>query len=178
MDVIPNILVTRERVRAEFAKCVSKATAKDLESFIMEWSKNYDVDSGASTTIHELYETKTKDLLHAIQTDPALVEKYQPSVIVVLDPSQLVVDAKTQERNSDADVDAGQTGQAMDIDKLINEDEEMPEEDRKRMEGQYMKVCKRCHSKNIVWDLKQIRGADEPMTAFFKCRDCAARWKE
>ncbi len=177
MDVIPNILVTRERVRAEFAKCVSKATAKDLESCIMEWSKNYDVDSGASTTIHELYETKTKDLLHAIQTDPSLVEKYQPSVMVALDPSQLVVvNSRQQERNSDVDVN----GQAiaMDIDKLINEDEEMPEEDRKRIEGQYMKKCKRCHSKNVVWDLKQTRGADEPMTAFLRCRDCAARWKE
>jgi transcription elongation factor S-II len=38
-------------------------------------------------------------------------------------------------------------------------------------------TCKKCFSKNTNFYQLQTRGADEPMTNFVNCFDCANRWK-
>lgn len=37
--------------------------------------------------------------------------------------------------------------------------------------------CGRCKSKNVDYYQMQTRSADEPMTAYFTCKGCGARWK-
>lgn len=44
-------------------------------------------------------------------------------------------------------------------------------------ESKGMFTCKRCKSKRISNYEKQTRSADEPMTQFFECLDCGARWR-
>ena len=38
-------------------------------------------------------------------------------------------------------------------------------------------TCRRCGSKNVLWDQKQTRSADEAMTIFCTCGDCKSRWR-
>ena len=37
--------------------------------------------------------------------------------------------------------------------------------------------CNRCKSKNVTYYQMQTRSADEPMTTYFTCKNCGARWK-
>lgn len=38
-------------------------------------------------------------------------------------------------------------------------------------------ICGKCKKNKISYYEKQIRSADEPMTAFFRCISCGHRWK-
>jgi DNA-directed RNA polymerase III subunit RPC11 len=38
--------------------------------------------------------------------------------------------------------------------------------------------CARCGNKRAYFMQIQIRSADEPMTIFFKCVECAYQWRE
>ena len=37
--------------------------------------------------------------------------------------------------------------------------------------------CHKCHSSNVIFDLRQTRSADEGMTAVVSCLKCGAAWK-
>lgn len=39
-------------------------------------------------------------------------------------------------------------------------------------------VCENCGCKKIDLVQKQLRGADEPMTCFFTCKQCGEKWTE
>lgn len=38
--------------------------------------------------------------------------------------------------------------------------------------------CQRCGKRNVTYKQAQTRSADEPMTTFYYCTDCGARWKQ
>lgn len=38
--------------------------------------------------------------------------------------------------------------------------------------------CKFCNSTHIIFDVKQIRSADEGSSIFYACQDCRRNWKE
>ena len=38
--------------------------------------------------------------------------------------------------------------------------------------------CPKCTSRRAYFQQLQIRSADEPMTAFYKCVECGFRWRE
>lgn len=38
--------------------------------------------------------------------------------------------------------------------------------------------CPKCSGKRAYFKQIQIRSADEPMTTFYKCTECAYQWKE
>lgn len=60
---------------------------------------------------------------------------------------------------------------------LTSNESVIAEDEQARTQVEGIMVCTRCKSSDITWDQKQTRGADESMTVFFQCRNCAKRWK-
>jgi transcription elongation factor S-II len=45
------------------------------------------------------------------------------------------------------------------------------------VQGTDMFKCGKCHKRNCTYFQMQTRSADEPMTTFVTCLECANRWK-
>ena len=102
----------------------------------------------------------------------ALLARYSPDQLAQLDDA-ILAKGSPIEKWADA-----YRERKREEDELLRSNESVIEEDecaRQQVEG--IMVCTRCKSTDITWDQKQTRGADESMTVFFQCRNCAKRWK-
>lgn len=183
-------LITREKVRDAFWRranarilegkqmvdqIVDTNWCKALEQAVWDWSKDRDVDTDESSCNHPLYEYKTKQMLYALIHNAALLsKKYTPTQLVVLDDRHLAEGTQADDMHAPPKDEVN----LEDIVMADTEDiEEMPQEEREVVEAHAMMICRKCRGTDIQWELKQTRGADEPMTEFCYCKTCGTRWR-
>lgn len=63
------------------------------------------------------------------------------------------------------------------VEELFSKQSEEEKKQEKKKKRSLMQ-CPKCKGRNVSVQHKQVRSADEGMTAFCHCRDCNQKWKE
>jgi transcription elongation factor S-II len=152
---------------------LSPIEAEDLEigifNFAIDYAKeNNIVCSWSFELFREIYIAKTRSIYanmkqHSYVGNPQLMERFRENVfkpheIAVMTPDVLYPD---KWKNI--------------IDQELKRNKASYEITEVSMTDKV--VCGKCKKNKISYYEKQIRSADEPMTAFFRCISCGHRWK-
>lgn len=164
----------RERTRELFQSIgLSELQAKDLEIGIYNYSIDYAKENNIICSwqfelFREIYISKSRSIFANLKQDSyvgnmQLRERlkddvFKPHEIAMMSPDILFPDKWR------AIIE-----QELERNKVAYEITEVSMTDKV--------ICGKCKKNKISYYEKQIRSADEPMTAFFRCISCGHRWK-
>jgi DNA-directed RNA polymerase subunit M/transcription elongation factor TFIIS len=103
------------------------------------------------------------ELLHILIHKPEL-RKYDPEAMVRMPPHELMEGTCLQRVRDQID------GHETRFKLMLSE--KFDELERETRDKDQLVHCRKCNSTNIILDMRQVRSADESMTAFVSCLNC------
>lgn len=103
------------------------------------------------------------ELLHILIHKPEL-RKYDPEAMVRMPPHELMEGTCLQRVRGQID------GHETRFKLMLSE--KFEELERETRDKEQLVHCRKCNSTNIILDMRQVRSADESMTAFVSCLNC------
>ncbi|MCH9716689.1 MAG: hypothetical protein K0U52_06335 [Gammaproteobacteria bacterium] len=117
------------------------------------------------------YGDKCKQLYFNLNNNPMLLDTYDIDTLVHLSDEDLAVGTAVEKWRQEYEKTK------VFEQNILLQKQEYDKEEQKMDSSKSTLVCGHCHSRDIDTDLKQTRGADEPMTCFCLCKNCGKRWR-
>ncbi len=117
------------------------------------------------------YGDKCKQLYFNLNNNPCILDTYALESLVHISDDDFAVGTPVEEWRREYEK------KKIFEQNILSQKQEYDKEEQKMDNSKSTLVCGRCHSKDIDTDLKQTRGADEPMTCFCACKNCGKRWR-
>lgn len=164
----------RNQIRALFETLgLSDVQAQDLEIGIYNYTIDYTkenniVCSWAYELFREVYTAKARSIYANLKKDsyvqnPQLAERFRENVFKPHEIANMTPDVLFPDKwRTIIDQELLRNKVAYEITEVSMTDKV---------------ICGKCKKNKISYYEKQIRSADEPMTAFFRCISCGHRWK-
>lgn len=111
---------------------------------------------------------KYQQVVYALIINADFLSSFSPEQLYFMDDLELCKTTHIHDRENNY------TTQLQQLQHMLHEEEKCD-----TTEDKYAPIllCRACKSSNVVWQGKQLKSADEPMTIFCKCESCGANWK-
>jgi DNA-directed RNA polymerase subunit M/transcription elongation factor TFIIS len=163
----------RIATNALLAKIVDPSVAADIEVGIYNWTIQF-------ATEYKIIKNWNNRFFMSVYSDKAR------SVLVNLDETSYINNSRLKQRLAEHEFQPNEipfmNPQSLypeiwrdNIDRKIKREETVYEEKPVAMTDQFK--CGKCKKRECVFQEKQLRSCDEPMTLFITCINCGNRWK-
>jgi transcription elongation factor S-II len=152
----------RENTIAKFKKIINEKIAKDVETSIFNFSKEYATINETPYLLDSIYDTKSEEIL------AQLTNKESDFLVNALKSNKI-----------DGNKIAFMKPEELDPDKYnsIIKKQQMAEYKKNNAEGSNAFTCSKCKKSKCTVSTKQTRSGDEPPTTFVDCLECGHKFK-
>ena len=152
----------RESTISKFKKIINEKIAKDVETSIYNFSKEYATINETPYLLDSIYDTKSEEIL------AQLTNKESDFLVNALKNNKI-----------DGTKIAFMKPEELDPDKYnsIIKKQQMAEYKKNNTEGSSIFTCSKCKKSKCSVTTKQTRSGDEPPTTFVNCLECGHTFK-
>ena len=153
---------TREIIVSKFKKIINEKIAKDVETSIYNFSKEYATINETPYLLDSIYDTKSEEILAQLTNKE----------------SDILVNALKNNKIDGTKI-AFMKPEELDPDKYnsIIKKQQMAEYKKNNTEGSSIFTCSKCKKSKCSVTTKQTRSGDEPPTTFVDCLECGHKFK-